>query len=61
MLSLFYIATFYRKVMKCCFLGIKNLQIIYSYLNSMMHSISFCTVINASYFNTTKVTTAKIL
>ena len=28
MLSLFYIATFYRKVVKCCgFLGIKNLQV----------------------------------
>ena len=28
MLSLFYIATFYRKAMKCCgFLGIKNLQV----------------------------------
>ena len=28
MLSLFYIATFYRRVMKCClFLGIKNLQV----------------------------------
>ena len=27
MLSLSYIATFYRRVMKCCFLGIKNLQV----------------------------------
>ena len=27
MLSLFYIAAFYRRVMKCCFLGIKNLQV----------------------------------
>ena len=27
MLSLFYLATFYRRVMECCFLGIKNLQI----------------------------------
>ena len=28
MLSLFYIATFCRRVMKCCgFLGIKNLQV----------------------------------
>ena len=27
MLSLFYIATFYKRVMKCCFLGIKNLQV----------------------------------
>ena len=27
MLSLFYIATFYRRVMKCFFLGIKHLQV----------------------------------
>ena len=43
------------------FAGINNLQILYSYLNSMIHSISFCTVINASYFNTTKITTSKML
>ena len=41
--------------------GINNLQILYSYLNSMMPSISFCTVINASYFNTIKITTPKML
>ena len=41
--------------------GINNLQILYSNLNSMMHSISFCTVINASYFNTIKITTSKML
>ena len=41
--------------------GINNLQTLYSYLHSMMHSISFFTVINASYFNIIKITTSKML